>query len=104
MSGVLRYQAYRQMDGTYRVLQQSRRYLSMVPMSHTAPTQFGQRIAELRRGRRWSQEHLARRARLHRSYVGRVERGEQNVSLETIARLAHAFGLKISQLFTGLDI
>ena len=73
-------------------------------MSRTVQTQFGQRLAELRRERRWSQERLAQRARLHRTYVGRVERGEQNISLENIARLARAFDLRISQLFIGLDI
>ena len=72
-------------------------------MSRTVQTQFGQRLAELRRERRWSQERLAQRARLHRTYVGRVERGEQNISLENIARLARAFDLRISQLFIGLD-
>lgn len=75
----------------------------MVPMSRTVQAQLGQRIAELRREKGWSQEHLAQRAQLHRTYVGRVERGEQNASLQVIARLARALGLRISQLFTGLD-
>ena len=76
----------------------------MVPMSRTVQAQLGQRIAELRREKGWSQERLAQRAQLHRTYVGRVERGEQNVSLQIITRLAHALDLRVSQLFMGLDI
>jgi CheY-like chemotaxis protein/DNA-binding XRE family transcriptional regulator len=46
-----------------------------------------------------SQETLAERARLHRTYVTDVERGARNISLESISRLAHALDLSISSLF-----
>src|SRR5581483_5410308 len=46
-----------------------------------------------------SQERLAERAGLHRTYVTDVERGARNISLESIARLAHALDLPVSSLF-----
>src|SRR5581483_9042991 len=47
-----------------------------------------------------SQETLAERAQLHRTYVTDVERGARNISLESISRLARALELPISSLFT----
>ncbi|HLH52224.1 MAG TPA: response regulator [Verrucomicrobiae bacterium] len=46
-----------------------------------------------------SQETLAERAQLHRTYVTDVERGARNISLDSISRLAHALDLSISALF-----
>jgi transcriptional regulator with XRE-family HTH domain len=54
---------------------------------------FGNRVRELRVQRKLSQEKLAELADLHRNYVGGVERGERNVSLLNIVKLAH--GLKV---------
>jgi transcriptional regulator with XRE-family HTH domain len=54
---------------------------------------FGNRVRELRLRRGFSQEKLAELADLHRNYVGGVERGERNVSLLNIVKLAH--GLKV---------
>lgn len=60
---------------------------------------FGVRVRELRRQHDFSQEALAERADLHRNYIGGIERGERNVSLVNIAKLAEAFGLSLAELF-----
>lgn len=53
---------------------------------------FGQRVAALRRARGWSQERLALESGLARSYLGGVERGQRNIALLNILRLAEALG------------
>jgi ribosome-binding protein aMBF1 (putative translation factor) len=60
---------------------------------------FGDRIRALRNDRTWSQEELADRADLHRTYIGSVERGEQNLSLVNIERLAATLGISLAELF-----
>lgn len=59
---------------------------------------FGRKARQLREARGWSQEHMAVVVGLDRSYVGGVERGERNVSLENIAKFAKALEVPISQL------
>ena len=63
---------------------------------------FGARVRELRVEREWSQEDLGNRAGIHRTYIGAVERGEQNVSLTNIVRIARAFDLTLAELFAPL--
>lgn len=60
--------------------------------------QFGQRLAHLRKVRDWSQEHLALESGLARSYLGGVERGQRNIALVNICRLAEALELPPSEL------
>jgi transcriptional regulator with XRE-family HTH domain len=60
---------------------------------------FGDRVRALRNDRGWSQEALADRAGLHRTYIGSVERAEQNVSLVNIERLAATLGVSLAELF-----
>jgi transcriptional regulator with XRE-family HTH domain len=64
-----------------------------------AVREFAERVRELRAARNWSQERLAEEADLHRTYVGGIERGLRNVSMYNIAKLAHAFGVPIAELF-----
>ncbi|PZF82960.1 XRE family transcriptional regulator [Jiangella anatolica] len=59
---------------------------------------FGNRVRELRRELGLSQEDLADRANLHRTYVGSIERGERNVALLNIHRLARALGVTARDL------
>src|ERR1700761_467898 len=60
---------------------------------------FGTTIKSKRSELGMSQEELADRAGLHRTYVSDVERGTRNVSLGSIEKLAHALGLSVWRLF-----
>ena len=53
---------------------------------------FGAGVRRLRRAKGMSQEELAFRSGLNRTYVGAVERGERNIALLNIRRLAEALG------------
>ncbi len=78
-------------------------------MSNVLPEQknilliFGKRVKFLRKQKKLSQEELAYRTGLHRTYIGAVERGERNISLKNIAKLAEAFGINIAELFQEQD-
>jgi transcriptional regulator with XRE-family HTH domain len=63
---------------------------------------FGMALRALREERGYSQEELAERAGLHRNYVGGVERGERNVALENIVKLAGALSVRTKDLFDSL--
>ena len=60
---------------------------------------FGKQLRELREARGMSQELLAHEAGLDRTYVSSVERGQRNISLENIERLAIALGVKVKDFF-----
>jgi transcriptional regulator with XRE-family HTH domain len=60
---------------------------------------LGRRIRDLRTKRGWTQEQFAEFCGLHRTYMGHVERGEKNVSLSTVLRVANALGIRLSALF-----
>ena len=63
---------------------------------------FGASVRRLRDERGLSQEALAERAGLHRNYVGGVERGERNVALENIVKLAKGLAVSSRDLFVDL--
>ena len=60
---------------------------------------FGARIRQLRKARKLSQEALALESGLDRSYVGKIERGESNVALVNIHRIAGALKVGAGELF-----
>lgn len=64
--------------------------------------EFGLRIRSTRSAAGLSQEELAHRAGLHRTYVGSVERGERNISLLNIITLATVLGVDPGNLVTGM--
>lgn len=59
---------------------------------------FGETVRELRRAQGLSQEALAERAGLHRTYIGGIERGERNIALLNIIALARALSVPPSRL------
>ena len=54
--------------------------------------EFGARVRSVREGRGWTQEQLAGEAGLDRTYIGGVERGERNLALLNVNKLAVALG------------
>ena len=60
---------------------------------------FGLKVKFYRNSLRLSQEELAIKADLHRTYVGAVERGERNICLVNIFKLADALGVRAKDLF-----
>lgn len=71
-------------------------------MATTMRKKFGKRIRELRLAKGWSQEKFADEVGVHRTYIGAVERGEQNIALDNIDRIAKRLGLSVEELFMGL--
>ena len=61
---------------------------------------FGNVIRKLRKEKGISQEELAHRADLHRTYIGMIERAEKNITLLNIEKLAKALDVKITDLFS----
>ena len=61
--------------------------------------QFAQRVRALRESQGISQEKLAERSDLHRTYIGMVERLERNPSLVCIHKIANGLGVHITDLF-----
>ncbi len=61
--------------------------------------QFASRVRELREARQISQEKLAEFAGVHRTYIGMIERGEKNITLKNIEKIAKALDVKIKELF-----
>lgn len=64
---------------------------------------FGNLIAERRKAAGLSQEELAHRADLDRTYVSGLERGVRNPSLTAIVKVAAGFGITTSELLAGLE-
>ena len=60
---------------------------------------FGNRVRQLRLINKFSQEALAEKSGVHRTYLGGVERGERNISLRNIEAIAKALGVTLSELF-----
>ena len=70
-----------------------------------SPTEaFGKRLRIERLRQNLSQEELAHRAGLHRTYVGGIERGERNLSLLNIVLLAETLGVDPGDLVRGLRV
>lgn len=63
---------------------------------------FGQRVRQMREARGWSQETMNQHSGLHWTYIGQVERGERNLTLLSIQKIAKGFKVEMVELFKGL--
>lgn len=68
-------------------------------MNKKLSIKFGKRVKELRKSLGISQEELAERADVHRTYVGMIERGEKNITLSNIYKLAVALEITMDLFF-----
>jgi len=60
---------------------------------------FGKKVRDLRKEKGLSQEQLAFKAKLHRTYIGMIERAEKNITLGNIEKIAKALDAEIKNLF-----
>jgi transcriptional regulator with XRE-family HTH domain len=63
---------------------------------------LGGNVRKLRKKKRWSQDEFADRSGLHRGHVGEIERGETNVTLQTLKTLADPLECRIVDLVKGI--
>lgn len=68
-------------------------------MKKSVLVKFGQKVRAERMNLGLSQEELASRAGVHRTYVGMIERAEKNITLENIEKIAKALGIRIAEFF-----
>ena len=67
-------------------------------MDEDVCVRFGEKLRDIRLDLGYSQEELSFKAGLHRTYISSVERGERNISIVNIQKLADALGLKMKDL------
>ncbi len=67
--------------------------LQVMAFIEAAPFAFGRHLAKLRRVKGWSQEKLALESGMARSYLGGIERGQRNVSLKNLVKLAKSLNI-----------
>ena len=60
---------------------------------------FGKKVKEQRLKMGLSQEQLATRAKVHRTYIGMIERAEKNITLENIQKISSALNMELSAMF-----
>lgn len=65
---------------------------------------FGKRVRGIRKQKGISQEQLAHLAQIDRSYMGKIERGEFNLTLTKIYQLSNALQISVVELFLESDI
>lgn len=70
---------------------------------HEIVNLFGENVRKYRRLLNISQEELAHKADLHRTYIGMIERAEKNITLVNIEKIANALEVKIEDLLKHSD-
>lgn len=71
-------------------------------VSNPTLIRFGHRVRTLRKRQGLSQEDLAEKSGLHRTYIGGIERGERNPALLNLLKLAAALEVEVGELLNGL--
>lgn len=74
-------------------------YYFFIKMQMDIKIRFWLKIKELRKSKKISQEQLASKSKLHRTYISDIERWVKNVSLENIEKIALALEVDLSDLF-----
>jgi transcriptional regulator with XRE-family HTH domain len=64
---------------------------------------IGENLRRIRKARGWSQERLSDKSKVDQDYVGHLERGQVNVSADTLAKLANALKVEMVEFFKPLD-
>lgn len=67
-----------------------------------ALVRLGRNLRNAREAKGWSQEELAFRCGVHRTYVGGVERAEYNITVLTLRRFTKALGISLQEAFRGI--
>ena len=65
---------------------------------------IGRRVRNYRKSKGYSQEFLAEKCEMHPTYIGQIERGERNATLETFERIATALEIPLAELFVKADV
>jgi len=63
----------------------------------------GFRIKKLRNKYKWSQEDLAHKANINRTYIGQIERGEKSATIDSLEKICNAFDITLEELFKYLQ-
>lgn len=71
---------------------------------HTNLIKLGNQIRDIRTSKGFSQEGLAAAATLGRTYMGRVERGEQNISIQNLIKIAFVLNVEVGELIPPLSV
>lgn len=70
---------------------------------NSLPVILGDRIRNIRRERGLSQEELAHLSSLHSTYIGQIERGEKNITIESLEKVTNALNISLDELFRYIE-
>lgn len=80
-----------------------RKEIIIMDMNMEIQTELGLRIRYYRKQQKISQETLAELATLHPTYIGQLERGEKNATIESLYHIARALNIPLSQLLADIE-
>jgi transcriptional regulator with XRE-family HTH domain len=74
-----------------------------MPSKDRTLSKFGRNVAQARESQKFSQDRLAEKADLDRTYVSGIERGVRNPGIKTVIRIAKALGVSVADLCKGVE-